>query len=277
MRSSTRLYSDITWGQRGISCLCRPIARSAMSVLGWTDDAQELLRVQPLTIWMLRGFFDEFMWDMIDCQQPSGAFSGCCAGCGLDSLQKNWSTRLNWYAPDNTGSGDAGVSIIPWTLYLMYGNVPILETHYEAMSDGSENLHANTEELFRPDYPDCGDWLSIDADTPNKVLATAYFAYSTKVLGLIANVLGKEAMSAAARSCLKELQPPSAAPSSRKSGHTVARRKLRVRAGAPIRLADGELKEKAMEPADSGYCGPGRPAETTGSSSESTLSAACSV
>jgi len=42
-----------------------------------------------------------------------------------------------------------------------------------------------TEGLLRPAHG-YGDWLSIQADTPKEVLATAYFAYSTKlVLSLI--------------------------------------------------------------------------------------------
>ncbi|MBW7458894.1 alpha-L-rhamnosidase, partial [Paenibacillus sepulcri] len=52
-------------------------------------------------------------------------------------------------------------------------------------------LRQSTDKLIRPDYANYGDWLSIKADTPNEVLATAYFAYSTRLLANIAGVLGK--------------------------------------------------------------------------------------
>ncbi|MGG4145330.1 glycoside hydrolase family 78 protein [Paenibacillus algorifonticola] len=184
-----QLFSNIAWGQRGNFLSVPTDCPQRDERLGWTGDAQIFARTASYNMDVAR-FFNKFMWDMIDCQQPSGAFTDVAPDAGWIRY-KNWSTRLNWYAPDNAGWGDAGV-IIPWTLYLMYGDVRILETHYEAMSRWVDYLHATTDELVRPNYANYGDWLSIDADTPNEVLATAYFAYSTKVLGLIAEVLGKE-------------------------------------------------------------------------------------
>ena len=73
----------------------------------------------------------------------------------------------------------------------MYGDVRVLETHYEAMVKWVHYLKNTTDELVRPGYANYADWLSIGADTPNEVLATAYFAYSTKLLAQIAGVLGR--------------------------------------------------------------------------------------
>jgi alpha-L-rhamnosidase len=133
-------------------------------------------------------FFTKYMQDMIDCQQPSGAFTDVAPDAGW-IRHKMWNTDLNWFAPDNAGWGDAGV-VIPWTLYLMYGDTRILENSYEAMKRWVVYLQDNTDELIRPNYANYGDWLSIDTNTPNEVLATAYFGYSTKLLARIAEVLG---------------------------------------------------------------------------------------
>lgn len=185
-----QLYSNITWGQRGNFLSVPTDCPQRDERLGWTGDAQIFARTASYNMDVSR-FFTKFMWDMIDCQQPSGAFTDVAPDAGWIRY-KMWSTRLNWFAPDNAGWGDAGV-VIPWTLYLMYGDTRILTTHYEAMARWVDYLESQTDELVRPNYANYGDWLSIDADTPNEVLATAYFAYSTKLMGLIAEVLGRQA------------------------------------------------------------------------------------
>ncbi|WNS46668.1 glycoside hydrolase family 78 protein [Paenibacillus sp. MMS20-IR301] len=183
-----QLYSNITWGQRGNFLSVPTDCPQRDERLGWTGDAQIFARTASYNMDVSR-FFNKFMWDMIDAQQPSGAFTDVAPDAGWIRY-KMWSTRLDWFAPDNAGWGDAGV-VIPWTLYLMYGDTRILETHYAAMVRWVEYLESMTDGLVRPDYANYGDWLSIGADTPNDVLATAYFAYSTKLLADIAGVLGK--------------------------------------------------------------------------------------
>ncbi|MET3848141.1 family 78 glycoside hydrolase catalytic domain [Paenibacillus sp. OAE614] len=183
-----KLYSNITWGQRGNFLSVPTDCPQRDERLGWTGDAQIFARAATYNMDVSR-FFEKFIWDMIDAQQPSGAFTDVAPDAGW-IRHKMWNTRLNWFAPDNAGWGDAGV-IIPWTLYLMYGDRRILETHYDAMVRWVEYLISMSDHLIRPAYANYGDWLSIDADTPKDVLATAYFAYSTKVMGLISETLGK--------------------------------------------------------------------------------------
>ncbi|MFS0722819.1 family 78 glycoside hydrolase catalytic domain [Paenibacillus sp. 1P07SE] len=184
-----QLYSNITWGQRGNFLSVPTDCPQRDERLGWTGDAQIFARTASYNMDVSR-FFTKYVWDLIDAQQPSGAFTDVAPDGGWSRF-KMWNTRLNWYAPDNSGWGDAGV-IIPWTLYLMYGDTQVLERHYDAMVRWVEYLRSNSEELVRPGYANYADWLSIDADTPNEVLATAYFGYSTKLLSRIAGVLGKQ-------------------------------------------------------------------------------------
>ncbi|RTE09875.1 alpha-L-rhamnosidase [Paenibacillus whitsoniae] len=185
-----QLYANITWGQRGNFLSVPTDCPQRDERLGWTGDAQIFARTASYNMDVSR-FFTKYMQDMIDCQQPSGAFTDVAPDAGW-IRHKMWNTRLNWFAPDNAGWGDAGV-IIPWTLYMMYGDKRILQTHYEAMVRWVAYLTDSTDNLIRPDYANYGDWLSIDADTPKEVLATAYFAYSTKVLSQIAGVIGRPA------------------------------------------------------------------------------------
>ena len=53
-----------------------------------------------------------------------------------------------------------------------------------------EYCRKNSKGLLRP-AAGYGDWLSINADTPKDVLATAYFAHSTHLTADAARVLGK--------------------------------------------------------------------------------------
>jgi alpha-L-rhamnosidase len=86
---------------------------------------------------------------------------------------------------------DAGV-IVPWTMYEVYGDTRILDRHYVAMTRFIAYMESHSTGLLRP-AEGYGDWLSIGADTPKDVLATAYFAYSTALVARIAEVLGKSA------------------------------------------------------------------------------------
>jgi hypothetical protein len=52
-------------------------------------------------------------------------------------------------------------------------------------------LGKNSKGLLRP-AKGYGDWVSIGSDTPKDVIATAYFAYSTRLVSKIAAVLGKD-------------------------------------------------------------------------------------
>ena len=85
---------------------------------------------------------------------------------------------------------DAG-TICPWTIYQVYNDQRLLEKHYGAMVRWVEFCRKNSKDLLRP-AAGYGDWLSIKADTPKDVLATAYFAHSTQLTADAARVLGKE-------------------------------------------------------------------------------------
>ncbi|WP_248927032.1 glycoside hydrolase family 78 protein [Paenibacillus hamazuiensis] len=182
-----RLISNIRWGQRGNYLSVPTDCPQRDERLGWTGDAQIFIRTASYNMDVSR-FFVKYMNDITDFQSPEGAFPDVAPDAGWFEFKQVSSVK--WFAPDNAGWGDAGV-IIPWTLYLMYEDRAILEDNYDAMKRWVEYLKANSNNLIRPDYANYGDWLSINADTPKDVLATAYFAYSAKLFSQIAGVLGR--------------------------------------------------------------------------------------
>ena len=144
--------------------------------LGWTGDAQVYVRTATNNS-DVSAFFTKWLVDLEDAQADNGAFP--------DVAPRKVATG------DGTAAwGDAGV-ICPWTLYQVYGDTQVLERHYEAMTRWVAYCKETTKgTLLRP-ASGYGDWLSINADTPKDVLATAYFAYSTYLTGQTASRLNR--------------------------------------------------------------------------------------
>ena len=182
-----RLYSNILWGQRGNFLSVPTDCPQRDERLGWTGDAQIFIRTASYNMDVAR-FFTKYMDDVTDAQLDTGAFPDVAPDGGWIWF-KTTKKPERWLAPDNAGWGDAGI-IIPWTMYLVYGDKRILERKYPAMVRFMDYLHAGAVEYIRPDYGDYGDWLSINSVTPNEVVATAYFAYDAHLMSRIADVLG---------------------------------------------------------------------------------------
>ncbi|UCG56059.1 MAG: family 78 glycoside hydrolase catalytic domain [Phycisphaerales bacterium] len=144
--------------------------------LGWMGDAQIYVRTATYNS-DVAAFFNKWLVDVEDAQLPNGAFSDVAP-------------RRVAMAGGTAAWGDAGV-VCPWTIYQVYGDTRVLEKHYDAMERWIEYCKGTAKQLLRP-AQGYGDWLSIKADTPKDVLATAYFAYSTKLTAKIAEVLGKK-------------------------------------------------------------------------------------
>lgn len=144
--------------------------------MGWMGDAQIYIRSATYNA-DVAAFFTKWLVDVEDAQLETGAFPDVAP-------------RKVAEAGGVAAWGDAGV-ICPWTIYEVYGDKRILAKHYDAMQRWIAYCKGTTEGLLRPAHG-YGDWLSIKADTPKDVLATAYFAYSTRLVAQVAEVLGKD-------------------------------------------------------------------------------------
>ncbi|MBN1124118.1 MAG: family 78 glycoside hydrolase catalytic domain [Sedimentisphaerales bacterium] len=143
--------------------------------LGWTGDAQVYVRTATNNT-DVSAFYTKWLVDLEDAQGPTGDFP--------DVAPRKVAT-----GGGTAAWGDAGV-ICPWTIYLIYGDKRELAEHYDGMQRWVDYCKGITKDLLRP-AQGYGDWLSINADTPKDVLATAYFAYSTKLTAKAAEVLDK--------------------------------------------------------------------------------------
>jgi alpha-L-rhamnosidase len=172
-----QLQSNIQWGQRGNYISVPTDCPQRDERLGWMGDAQVFIHTATYNS-DVAAFFTKWLVDVDDGQSPAGSFSDV--------------------SPDTSGHGgvpawgDAGV-ICPWTIYQMYGDQRILETHLPAMIKWIEYMQARSTDFIRVTNRgnDYGDWLAIGADTSKELIGTAFFAYSTHLVAKSCRVLGR--------------------------------------------------------------------------------------
>ncbi len=187
-----RLWQNILWTQRGnmhsIPTDCPQRAERA----GWMGDAQVFSQTAIFNLDMA-AFFKKWIRDIRDSQTPEGRFP---------DIAPQPRVSMNFYnAP---GWADAGV-IVPWKMYLNYGDRTVLEAQYGAMKKFIEHVREfNPNLIWRNSIGNIyGDWLNGDTikdkdyptaggKVPDDVYATAFFAYSTGILSKTAKVLGNE-------------------------------------------------------------------------------------
>lgn len=171
-----QLASNIVWSQRSNFIEVPTDCPQRDERLGWTGDAQIFIRTATYNM-DVAAFFTKWLIDLEDAQTEQGAFPDVAPQkVAMGSGVPAW--------------GDAGV-ICPWTIYRAYGDKRIIEKHYDAMKAWIAYLKKNSKELLRPAYG-YGDWVAVGSNTPKDVIATAYFAYSTRLVSKMAAVIGKD-------------------------------------------------------------------------------------
>ena len=184
-----QLYHNIVWGQKGNFVGVPTDCPQRDERLGWTGDAQVFARTAAFNF-DVAGFFTNWLGDAIADQRPIGSFPDVIPDV-LSRGQPNATSSSGW--------GDAGV-IIPWTMYLAYGDKRLLERQYASMRRYVEYQHkvAGDALLWNTGWH-YGDWLAFStvradypgATTDKDLIATAFFAHSTDLLARSALALGK--------------------------------------------------------------------------------------
>ncbi|CAA9568753.1 MAG: GH78 / CBM67 [uncultured Thermomicrobiales bacterium] len=174
-----RLQRNIVWGQKGNFLSIPTDCPQRDERLGWLGDAQVFVRTAAGNA-DVAAFFTKWMDDVVDAQSPAGGFP-------------NVAPRVAVSEDGAPAWGDCGV-IVPWTLWRVYGDTRLVERHWDAMARWVAYLEeANPDGLWRARRgPDFGDWLSIGADTPKEVVATAYYALDAALMAELARAIGRE-------------------------------------------------------------------------------------
>ncbi|HKH94429.1 MAG TPA: alpha-L-rhamnosidase C-terminal domain-containing protein, partial [Gemmatimonadaceae bacterium] len=155
-----------------------------------TGDAQVFSRTAAYNM-DVAGFFAKWLKDVAADQFANGSVPHVVPNVLADFEGKQPGGAAGW--------ADAAV-IIPWNMYVIYGDRRVLETQYESMSRWVEfqRTRAGDDHIWDGD-PHFGDWLAFattrsdypGATTDKDLIATAFYAHSTDLLARSAKVLGK--------------------------------------------------------------------------------------
>lgn len=204
-----QLQSNIEWSLRGNYVDVPTDCPQRDERLGWCFDAELFMPTAALNR-DVATFFTKWLGDLATDQLPDGAVP-------MEVPRADWNKRnlKAWYeavghkadashdidfefvgAP---GYGDAA-TIIPWNLYLAYGDTHILSAQFESMRRWVDYIghQAGDDHIWNP-ILSLGDWLDTSTiesgklvgSTPDDLMATAHYARSTDILRRAAAVLGR--------------------------------------------------------------------------------------
>ena len=185
-----QLQHNIIWGQKGNFLDVPTDCPQRDERLGWTGDAQAFSPTAAFNM-DVAAFFTKWLKDVAADQFASGSVPYVVPNVLPDFEGHNPGGAAGW--------ADAAV-IIPWNMYLAYGDKRILETQYDSMVKwvGYEKSRAGDDYIWAGDFH-FGDWLAFasnasdypGATTGKDMIATAFFAHSSDLLQRAALVLGK--------------------------------------------------------------------------------------
>jgi alpha-L-rhamnosidase len=215
-----QLQHNIIWSMKG-NVLDVPTDCPTRERSGWTGDAQIFCRTGCFLM-ETAPFFRAWLRDLAADQHADG-----CVPNWVPDTTRYYHDVAMAMLTGSAGWGDAAV-IVPWTLYQCYGDLGILEEQYESMRAWVEYERyragkVNWSKLVNPSYwfdrarqarqpyiwdtrYHWGEWLEpgdgyglgqFAGMLKRRIfsvplVATAYYAYSTRLLAETARLLGKE-------------------------------------------------------------------------------------
>ncbi len=183
-----QLYHNIRWGQKGNFLDVPTDCPQRDERLGWTGDAQVFSSTAALNM-QVAGFFSKWLRDLAVDQNRDGSVPYVIPNV----LDTSWAASAGW--------SDAS-TVIPWNMYLAYGDTRLLEQQYPSMKAWVGYMEGKSEHFLWNTGSHFGDWLFYrprddndgrSAVTDKYLIAQAYFAHSTEILAEAAKVLGNTA------------------------------------------------------------------------------------
>ncbi|MBL7862827.1 MAG: family 78 glycoside hydrolase catalytic domain [Cyclobacteriaceae bacterium] len=195
-----QLQHNIQWGQRGNFLDVPTDCPQRDERLGWTGDAQAFARTATFNF-DVHNFFAKWLKD-VEADQLDGSVPFVVPNV------------LGARAAGSAGWADAA-TIIPWNMYLAYGDKRILEDQYNSMKAWVGFMERNSTNYLWNKGFHFGDWLFYrpfddndgrSAVTDKYLIAQCFFAHSTELVIKTANVLGKQDDAAKYAALLKNIK-----------------------------------------------------------------------
>ena len=141
---------------------------------GWTGDAHiaietGLYSFDGITV------YEKWMADHRDEQQPNGVLPAIIP---TDGWGYHWANGPDWTST---------IALIPWNVYLFYGDTKILSDNYENIKRYVDHINDR--------YPSgltdwgLGDWVPVKSRAPKELTSTAYYFADALILSKIAGIL----------------------------------------------------------------------------------------
>ena len=179
-----KLFKNIIWGQKSNFLDVPTDCPQRNERLGWTGDAQVFARTASLNFDVER-FFQKWLHDLAADQGRDG-----CVPHVIPNIFDDMGGSSAW--------SDAAV-ICPWEIYRTYGDKKVLEDQFDSMKAWIDWMHERSENGKRSGGFHFGDWLGLDSpegsykgSTPDDLIATAYYKYSTELFIKAAHALGRD-------------------------------------------------------------------------------------
>lgn len=189
-----RLFLNALWGQKGNFLDVPTDCPQRDERLGWTGDAQVFSGAASFNMDSF-AFFSKYGYDMGREQEDLGGMVPMVV------------PAANVQGGGSSAWADAA-TIIPWNVYLHYGDKSILEQQFESMKGWVDYIIRADEasggrRLWTVGFH-FGDWLALDGSNPDSpmggtdtdFIASAYYAYSSRLVAKAAKILGREEQAA---------------------------------------------------------------------------------
>ncbi len=192
-----QLQHNIEWSLRGNFLDIPTDCPQRDERMGWTGDAQIFCRTAAY-LRFCAPFFRKWLRDVALDQTEEGGVPHVVP----DQLQyyRNNDWLLSQGAHSAAAWADVAV-ILPWTLYLTYGDKTVLSDQFDSMKAWIDFMRSHAKDYIWNYKLQFGDWVALDAEegsywgaTPNDLTCTAYFAYSTGLFVKACRALGKDAL-----------------------------------------------------------------------------------
>ena len=196
-----QLQHNIQWGQKGNFLDVPTDCPQRDERLGWTGDAQVFSRTASFNM-NVNNFMEKWTKDVAADQLSNGSVPFVIPNV------------LGEGASGSTGWADVS-TIIPWNMYLAYGDKKILADQYSSMKAWVDYMTNKSKNNLWQSGFHFGDWLFYRPDDDNDgraavtdkyLIAQCFYAHSTQLLINAANVLGKTDDATAYSSLLQKIK-----------------------------------------------------------------------
>jgi len=175
-----QIHHNVLWGQLSNLMSIPTDCPQRDERLGWLGDAH-LTAEEAVCNFEMVGFYTKWVQDIHDARKENGSVP--------DVVPTYWDLY-----PADPAWGIACI-VIPWTVYLYYGDRRILEHNYRMMKSYVKFLSslAQDDMLHLSRYGDwCPPWHVNSMDTPQDLVSQWCYYYAVLMLSNIARLLGKE-------------------------------------------------------------------------------------